>query len=231
MSDNSDVYVVVPMFNEAPVIGRVVSELRASFPHVVCIDDGSADGSAEVAAAAGAIVVRHPDNLGQGAAIQTGLSFALRDTQMRYAITFDGDGQHRVSDAVAMLVAARESGTDVVLGSRFLDTIAESMPWRRRALLRAAVWFTRLTTKLALTDSHNGLRVFNRAAVSRIQVTLNGMAHASEVLHQIARARLSYREYPITVEYTAYSRSKGQANINAVNIVFDLLAARLRTGR
>lgn len=231
VTENSDVYVVVPMLNEEAVIADVVSDLRESFSHVICVDDGSHDGSAAVAGAAGAVVIRHPDNLGQGAAIQTGISFALRDPGMRYVITFDGDGQHRPSDAVGILETARSSGVDVVLGSRFLSPEVGSMPARRRLLLRGAIAFTRLTTRLKLTDAHNGLRAFNRRAATRVQVTLNGMAHASEILQQIASNGLSYQEHPITVEYTAYSRAKGQSNINAVNIVFDLLAARLRTGR
>lgn len=224
-------YVVVPMYNEAAVIGAVVANLRVVFKNVVCVDDGSTDGSPELAAASGATVVRHPDNLGQGAAIQTGFSYALTDPAMRHTITFDADGQHRIEDAVAMLTVARDTGIDVVLGSRFLHQGSQRMPLSRKALLRAAVGFTRATTGLKLTDAHNGLRVLNRRATAQIQISLSGMAHASEILNQIAMGELSYFEQPITVDYTDYSRAKGQRNINAVNIAFDLLTARIRLSR
>lgn len=225
---NADVCVVVPVFNEAAVVAEVVAGLRGSFDRVVCVDDGSRDGSAQVAQSAGAQVVRHPVNLGQGAAIQTGVEFALRDPATRFVVTFDADGQHRVEDAEAMLALARHGDVDVVLGSRFLSGAATSVPWSRRALLRAAVLFTRLTSGLPLTDTHNGLRVLNRDAAASLDLTLNGMAHASEILHQFARASLRWREHPVTVVYTDYSRAKGQSNLNAVNIALDMLAHRVR---
>lgn len=224
-----DVVVVIPMYNEAPVVATVVSDLRSAFTHVVCVDDGSSDGCAEVAELAGATVLRHPLNLGQGAALQTGITFAL-NTSAAYVVTFDADGQHRVSDAVAMLELARTEDVDIVLGSRFLHRSADpSIPALRRQVLRAALLFTRLTTGLPLTDTHNGLRVMSRSAARKITITLHGMAHASEILGIIARQKISYREAPISVEYTDYSTAKGQSSLNAVNILFDLFLARARS--
>ncbi len=226
-----DVCAIIPMYNEAEVIGDVVAGLRHVFPHVICVDDGSADNSVELASAAGALVVRHPANLGQGAALQTGIEFALARTEnFQYFVTFDADGQHRVEDAVTMVEEARRGEVDVVLGSRFLGSV-QHMPTSRRLLLGAAVAFTRVTTGLALTDAHNGLRVFNREAASGLRLRLSGMAHASEVLHVIAKEKFSFRELPIDVLYTDYSRAKGQSSINAVNIIFDLMMHRLRFAR
>lgn len=141
---------------------------------------------------------------------------------------FSTDGQHRVSDAVALVDRARCEGVDVVLGSRFLGE-GSDVPRSRRALLRGAVYFTRVTSGLALSDAHNGLRAFSRRAASQIHITLNGMAHASEILDQIAAHRLSWVEHPVTIDYTDYSRGKGQSNINAINISWDLIGRRLRT--
>ena len=228
---NRDVAVVVPVYNEAAVIGGVVAGLRARFPRVICVDDGSSDGSSELARAAGAVVVRHQSNLGQGAALQTGISYSLRSPETRYVVTFDADGQHRVADALRMVDLARSDGTDVVLGSRFRASEAQAMPRSRRAVLRAAVAFSRISSGLAVTDAHNGLRVLSRQAARTINITLNGMAHASEILDQIARHELSWQEVPVTIDYTDYSRAKGQPNINAVNISLDLLSRRLRSGR
>ena len=228
---NRDTAVVVPVYNEAAVINDVVSSLRASFPRVICVDDGSTDGSADLAQAAGAIVVRHRDNLGQGAAIQTGVTYALRDPGTRLIVTFDADGQHRVADAQRMVQVARDERVDVVLGSRFLGGADAAVPRSRRRLLKAAVLFTRATSGLGVTDAHNGLRVLSRHAARTLHITLNGMAHASEILDQIAHHDLSWREVPVSIDYTGYSLSKGQPNINAVNIWLDLFGRRLRTGR
>ena len=96
-------WVVIPLYNEASVIAEVIAELRENFVHIVCIDDGSTDDSAAIAEAAGARVLRHPLNLGQGAALQTGISYVREQPSCRYIVTFDADGQHRVKDVVTML--------------------------------------------------------------------------------------------------------------------------------
>jgi glycosyltransferase involved in cell wall biosynthesis len=229
MREHLDTCVVVPTYDEAAMVGSVVGALRTRFAHVLCIDDGSTDGSGQVARAAGATVVRHPVNLGAGAALQTGLAWGLRNPDFRYFVTFDADGQHRVEDAVAMLARARRDRLDVVLGSRFDGGDAHGMTASRRMTLWAAVRFTRLTTGLPLTDTHNGLRVLDRRAAERIRITLAGMAHGSELLAQVRQHGLSWAEHPVTIDYTDYSRAKGQPNINAINISLDLLGNRIRT--
>uniref|UniRef100_UPI0037C6C70A glycosyltransferase family 2 protein n=1 Tax=Nocardioides terrisoli TaxID=3388267 RepID=UPI0037C6C70A len=218
------------MYNEATAVGAVVAELRHSFDHVVCVDDGSTDDSARVATAAGATVLRHPINLGMGAALQTGFSYALRNGAPDWIVTFDADGQHRVTDAVHMVERARREAVDLVLGSRFLGGPSTTMPATRRAVLRGAVHFTRVTSGLRVSDAHNGLRVLSRRAVGELRITMSGMAHASEILDQVAARGLSWVEHPVTVDYTDYSRGKGQSNLNAINISLDLIGKRLRTG-
>ncbi|MFQ6172029.1 glycosyltransferase family 2 protein [Oryzobacter sp. R7] len=216
------VWLVVPLYNEATVIGDVVRTVRQTFPHVVCVDDGSSDGSGEAAAAAGATVVRHPVNLGQGAALQTGFEYALSVPSMRWVVTFDADGQHQVADVVEMVRKAQEEGLDVVFGSRFLDDRTEAGVLKK-LVLRAAVGYTNLTTGTRLTDAHNGLRVLSRDVVSRIEITQNRMAHASELVHQIGRLGVRYGESPVHILYTDYSKAKGQSLWNAVNILADLI--------
>lgn len=221
-----DVWVIVPVFNEETALADVVGELRDVFPNVLCVDDGSADASAAVAAKSGATVIRHGVNLGQGAALQTGFEFVMRDPGAAWAITFDADGQHRVCDALAMLLHARERSLDLVLGSRFLEPTS-NVPVRRRLLLRGAVAMTRMTTALPLSDAHNGLRVLSRQVVKTLDIRLNGMAHASEILESVARQRWAFDEFPVSIQYTDYSRAKGQSGMNAVNIAFDLFLSRL----
>jgi glycosyltransferase involved in cell wall biosynthesis len=210
------------MYNEGSVIGSVVSELRRSFPFVVCVDDGSADNSVEAARAAGAIVVTHPINLGQGASLQTGFDFALRDPHMAEIVTFDADGQHQVEDAEGMVRKLHEENLDVVIGSRFLDDRTE-LGGLRRLVLRTAAAYTRATTGMALTDAHNGLRVIGRDLLSRVRLTQNRMAHASELVDQIADSKAKWAEYPTHIVYTDYSQGKGQSLLNSVNILVEIL--------
>jgi glycosyltransferase involved in cell wall biosynthesis len=219
---NDEVWLVIPLFNEARVIGDVVRSAREVFPHVVCVDDGSSDGSAAQAAAAGAVVVRHPVNLGQGAALQTGFEYALSVPTMRWVVTFDADGQHQVSDVVEMLDKARAEDLQVVFGSRFLDRRTQASALKK-VVLRLAVAYTNLTTSTRLTDAHNGLRVISRSVVERIDLTQNRMAHASELVAQIGDLDIRYGESPVHILYTDYSRSKGQSVWNAVNILVELI--------
>jgi glycosyltransferase involved in cell wall biosynthesis len=219
---NGDVWVVIPVYNEEPVIGQVVGLVRAVFRNVVCVDDGSRDKSVQRIREAGAHLVQHPVNLGQGAALQTGITYALRQPGARFVVTFDADGQHRVEDAVAMLQAARAGRADVVLGSRFLAAGQEDIPLIKQVVLKTVVLLSPAARKLKLSDAHNGLRVFNREAASRLRITMNGMAHASEIAAFLASSGLRVLELPVTVLYTEYSKSKGQSIVNGVNIAFDL---------
>ena len=217
------VWVVVPLFNEETVIGEVVRGLRARFGTVVCVDDGSADGSAAAAEEAGARVVRHPHNLGQGAALQTGISYALAHPGAEWIVTFDADGQHRVDDAEEMVRRGREEGLAIVLGSRFLDD--RTRPGALKTLvLKTAVWVTNLGTRMRLTDAHNGLRALRRDAAERLSLQQDRMAHATEIVVQLGRSGLPWAEHPVHVVYTDYSRAKGQSLLNSVNILVDLIA-------
>jgi polyprenyl-phospho-N-acetylgalactosaminyl synthase len=219
---NDDTWLVIPLFNEATVIADVITDARETFSRIVCVDDGSEDGSAAAAEAAGAVVVSHPINLGQGAAIQTGLSYALAQPGSEYFVTFDSDGQHRVEDALAMVERLRTGEADVVFGSRFLDD--RTKPGLvKRVVLRMAVKFTNMSTGVRLTDAHNGLRALNRRAAQTLRIRQNRMAHASEIVEQIGKSTLRYVEHPVHIVYTDYSRSKGQSVLNSVNILTELM--------
>lgn len=217
-----DAWLVIPLFEEARVIEEVLREARQVFPHVVCVDDASRDDSAERARAAGAVVVQHPFNLGQGAALQTGMRYVLEATDAAYLVTFDADGQHRPQDAAEMVQRARQEHLAVVFGSRFLDR--RTRPGLvKKLVLKAAVWLTNQQTGLKLTDAHNGLRVIRRDAAQRLDLRQNRMAHATEIVLQLGRTRLPWAEHPVHVLYTDYSRAKGQSLINSVNILVDTI--------
>lgn len=216
------VIVIVPLYNEATVIAQVISDLHKHFSHVVCVDDGSWDNSAAVAKEAGATVISHPFNLGQGAALQTGIVYARSQPSMEYVITFDGDGQHRVDDVVGMLALAREKNLAIVFGSRFLDKRTKP-GFAKKTVLKVAVLITRIVTGLKLTDAHNGLRVIRRDALADVNLIQDRMSHATEIVQQLAKTKRRWREYPVEVLYTEYSKKKGQSLLNSINILFDLI--------
>ncbi|MGW2373984.1 MULTISPECIES: glycosyltransferase family 2 protein [Kitasatospora] len=221
MSEYDNVWLVIPAYNEGQVIAEVVEGARKTFPNIVVIDDGCTDDTAEHVMTTGAHLVRHPVNLGQGAALQTGLKYALAQEGAEYFATFDADGQHQTADVEKMVALLREGEADIVLGSRFIEQTGQ-VPWIKRVVLRTAAAVSPTARKLKLTDAHNGLRVMNREAASRIKITMNGMAHASEIVSFLAGSDLRVAELPVDILYTDYSRAKGQSLINGVNILFDI---------
>ncbi|RRO18971.1 glycosyltransferase family 2 protein [Saccharopolyspora rhizosphaerae] len=216
------------MYEEATIIHEVVAELRRTFPNVVCIDDGSTDGSAALARRAGAVVVHHPVNLGQGAALQTGIEFARERPGARWFLTFDADGQHQVEDAVSLLDELARGDHDMVIGTRF-GSGSVSVPLLKRAVLRTVVRCSPSLRQLRLSDTHNGLRAFNRTVAETMEITSDGMGHASEIISLIRRRGWRVGEVPVTIRYTAYSMAKGQSLLNAVNIAFDAVV-RTKSG-
>ncbi|MGH3787379.1 MAG: glycosyltransferase family 2 protein [Pseudonocardiaceae bacterium] len=228
---NDDTWVIIPVYNEVEVIAQVVADLHPTFRNIVCVDDGSTDGSAAQIATTAAHLVRHPINLGQGAALQTGLCYALARPNGRFFVTFDADGQHQVADAARMVETARSGLADVVLGSRFLDQHEDEryrVPPLKRVVLRMVVALSPTARKMHLTDAHNGLRVFNRTVATQLRIRMNDMAHASEIVSLLARSSWTVKELPVTIRYTEYSTSKGQSLINGINILFDLAVRNQR---
>ena len=224
-----DTWIIVPAFNEGAVIGEVITQLRSVFGHVVCVDDGSSDGTAAIALLAGAHVVRHPVNLGQGAAIQTGVEYARRQPGAAVFATFDADGQHRVNDVVVMIDRLARADVDIVIGTRFAGSTVSRTPLLKKLILRAAAWLSPSSRRLGLTDAHNGLRVFNRTVADNLALTMSGMSHAGEFIALIAENGWRVAEVPVEILYTDYSMSKGQPLLNGVNIVFDgFLRGRMR---
>jgi glycosyltransferase involved in cell wall biosynthesis len=220
-TDYPDVWIVVPAFNEAAVIGEVIADLRSVFDHVVCVDDGSTDGTGEIALRAGAHLVRHPINMGQGAAIQTGVEYARKQPGANVFATFDADGQHRIKDVAAMIDRLAVGDVDVVIGTRFGRNDVSRPPLLKRITLRTAARLSRRGRRLGLTDTNNGLRVFNKTVADGLDITMSGMSHANEIVMMIAENNWRVVEQPVEVLYTEYSKSKGQPLLNGVNIIFD----------
>ena len=223
----SEVFIVIPAFNEGPVLRSTVAGLAPFGYTVVVVDDGSAVPAASYLGGLNAYCLRHVVNLGQGAALRTGVEFALaRDAAV--VVHFDADGQHS-PELVERLIEPIVSGRcEVALGSRFLDENDRLLvPRPKRVLLRIGAVVSWMFTGVRLSDTHNGFRAFSRMAAGKIQMQENGFAHATEILGLIRRAKLSYTEVPVTIRYTDYSRAKGQKMSNSFNIVIDLMLRKL----
>jgi glycosyltransferase involved in cell wall biosynthesis len=218
------VWVVIAAYNEAPRLGDTLRSLCRSYAKVIVVDDGSRDDTSAVALRHPVWVLRHVVNCGQGAALQTGIEFALAEGA-EIVVTFDADGQHRPEEIAALVAPVRDGRAHVALGSRFRGR-ALGIPWSRRLLLRLGVLFTRVFSHVRVTDTHNGLRALSRHAARTIRITQDRMAHASEILDLIHLHGLSYCEVPVTIRYSPDMLAKGQSSWNALRIVGQMVLGR-----
>ncbi len=226
--DASQVWVVVPAFNEGKVIRQVVEPLLRADYRVVVVDDVSSDRPIEQLGDLPVHCCRHIINLGQGAALQTGIDYAL-EMGASFIVIFDADGQHRAEDVAAILQPLLSGEGDVTLGSRFKDPDrSPGIPGTRRILLKGGAMFCRIVLGLRVTDMHNGLRGFTAEAAQRLEITQNRMAHATQILQQIRRHGIRYEEVPVTIRYTQYSMAKGQASSNLLNVLWESATEMLR---
>ena len=222
---NSAIFIVIPSFNEETVLRSTVEPLLNGGYEIVIVDDGSTNEQEKFLSDLPVIVIRHPQNLGQGAALETGTQYAL-SKGASCIVHFDADGQHDFSAIERLLVPIQSNEADVVFGSRFLNK-QSSLPFGRSLLLHAARYVNFLFTGLLLSDAHNGLRAFNRKAAELMRIKENRMAHASEILILVKKHKLRFTEIAVEVRYTAYSRAKGQSGWNSIRILFDLLLHKL----
>jgi glycosyltransferase involved in cell wall biosynthesis len=224
--NSRNVFVILPAYNEQAVIKPIIGALLAFDYQVVVIDDGSEPRLSPLLMNLPVHLLRHEVNLGQGAALQTGIEFAL-SKNAQWLVSFDADGQHDAADIVKLITPLQNDQADIVFGSRFMEGASGNMPVKRRSLLKIARWLNYLFTGLLLTDAHNGLRAFTNAAASGIRIRENGMAHATEILSRVKKQRLRYIEVPVNIRYTEYSRQKGQTIWSGFRVFFDLLLNKI----
>ncbi|MFH0870084.1 MAG: glycosyltransferase family 2 protein [archaeon] len=219
---NKRIFFIIPAYNEGKSIGRVVRELKkAGYSNIVVIDDGSTDNTFSEAKKQNIFALQHIINRGQGASLKTGIDFALRQGA-DILVTFDSDGQHRVEDLPAMLKPVMDGEVDVTLGSRFLKKT--DMPFGRRILLKGSVVVQWIFYGVKLSDAHNGFRVLSRKAAQRIEIDADRMEHASEILEEIVRKKIEFREVPVIIRYTGYSMQKGHGSfLGAVKILAKMI--------
>jgi glycosyltransferase involved in cell wall biosynthesis len=218
------VVAIIPAYNEEKTIREVVTKVKNYVDEVIVIDDGSTDRTYQEAQESGAMVLSHLINRGQGAAIQTGIFYALKNNA-DVLVTFDADGQFVPEEIPIVIKPILEKKVDVVLGSRFLKL--NQIPTLKKVFLRGAIIFTRFTSGLSLSDTHNGFRAFSRDAAEKILISQDRMAHASEILNKIAALKLSYLEVPVTLKYLPYHRQKTQGFFDYCKILFDLFLGRM----
>lgn len=216
-----NIFVIIPAFNEESQIASVVKSVAKHCDTVIVVDDGSSDKTSEAARGSNAIVLKHCINLGQGAALQTGLDYCI-PLRPDVVLTFDADGQFVSSEIPKLVELLISKNYDIVLGSRFLGN-TENMPRFRKILLKIAIFITKVFSNIKLTDTHNGFRAMNYKTAKLIKIKHNRMTHASEIIDTISKNNLSFAECPVTVKYSQYSLGKGQSNAQAVALFFEIL--------
>jgi len=220
------IFFVIPAYNEGKSIGRVVNELKkAGYNNIIVIDDGSKDNTYAEAKKRKAIVLKHIINRGQGAALRTGIDYALKNGA-DFIVTFDSDGQHRIEDLEAMLGPVVKGEVDVTLGSRFLKKT--DMPLSRKILLKGSILVQWVFYGVKLSDAHNGYRVLSRRAAEQIRIDSDRMEHASEIVEEIMKKKIKYKEVPVVIRYSGYSMKKGEASFfGAIKILFKMVIRRI----
>ena len=217
----TNVCVLIPVYNESEKISGVVAQLKNHCKTIIVVNDGSNDSSLGVIKRLDVIVINHALNLGQGAAISSGLKFIKDLKNISAVVTFDADGQHSVKDAVSFaneIIACKE---DVIFGSRFLEHKL-NIPTLKRFVLSLVTFITNKLTKMNLTDTHNGLKAYKKSVLKDIDITIDGFAFESEIINIISRKKIPYKEMSTNTLYTAYSKNKGQKLRNGLVILEDL---------
>lgn len=220
------IVVIIPAYNEGTVLLSVIKEILLTRVVLIVVDDGSDIPLYQMLQPYPLYYIRHRANLGQGAALQTGFDFAKK-LNPDMIVTMDADGQHHSSSIDSMIEPLLTNEADIVLGSRFLSPGQTFVPIMKKVVLHTARLINYIFSGLLLSDAHNGFRAFNATALKKITITENRMAHASEILFEIKKHQLRFKEVPVTISYTAYSKKKGQSIWDSVRILFDLILHKL----
>ena len=219
---NDKVWVVIPAYNEAKNISGVISQLREVTSNIVVVDDCSSDNTAEIVKNLGVDLVSHFINRGQGAALQTGAEFALKQGA-EVIVHFDADGQMQVKDIAKVIAPIIAGKAEIVFGSRFLDKNSK-IPWTKKNFIHfPGKVFNWLFTGIRLTDAHCGFRALSKNAAEKIVITQDGMAHATEILDQVRQYNLKYQEVPVEILYHEYGQGFG----SGLRIIRDLVLAKV----
>lgn len=217
------IWILIPAFNEERVIADVITEIRqAGYNNILVVDDGSRDRTYEVAERTGVTALRHRLNRGKGAATKTSIE-AAKLLGADIVVTMDGDGQHNPADIESLVAPIRDGHCDVVLGTRLKNP--QGMPWYKiiqNWIGNAVVWYI---YGLWVSDSQSGFRAYSRHATEVINTKTDRYEYDGEVIREIYKYKLKYREVPITVRYTEYSMGKinKQSFENGIKTVYKMI--------
>jgi glycosyltransferase involved in cell wall biosynthesis len=215
------VFCIIPALNEEKTIGQVIARVKPFVDEIVVVDDGSSDSTVEISAKAGATVLEHLINRGQGASLETGNLYALKNGA-EIVLHFDADGQFVPEEINDLLKPIIMGEAEVVFGSRFLGRPSNMPFFKKNIIMPIARLVNKVLLNLSLSDPQSGLRVFYRPALEKIRIEQDRMAHASEILYKVSFYKLKIKEVPATVIYTEF----GQSFSGGVRIVKDLLLAK-----
>jgi len=219
------VMIVIPSYNEEKSIGKVIDSLhKEGYKDIIVVDDGSNDKTYDVAMKKGAISLKHIINRGQGAALETGNKFAIKNGA-EIIVHFDADGQHNAKEISQLIMPIKEGRVQACLGSRFLRK--QDIPLKKRIVLRGAILIIWAMYGIKLTDAHNGFRAFSRKALKKINITTDKMEHASEIVEEIKLKKIKYIEIPVTINYNSYAMEKGQKISNSINILIKMILKKI----
>jgi polyprenyl-phospho-N-acetylgalactosaminyl synthase len=218
----SKVVCVIPAWNEAKNIVKVINGVRSFADEVVVVDDCSQDDTATLAQMAGATVLRHPINRGQGAALQTGNDYALKNGA-DIIVHFDADDQFLAAEITDIIAPIIGEQADIVFGSRFLGKKANLPFVKKYLIMPLARFFNRFFLGVKLSDPQNGFRALNRKAAETINIANREMAHNSEIQAKVFKAKLRIAEVPVTVVYHHVGRNWSEAG----KIMRDLLIHKI----
>lgn len=218
---------IVPAYNEARNVGRVIAELRDAYAGaaVAVINDGSTDGTSQIARDSGAVVLDMPFNVGIGGAVQTGMLYAHRHGY-DIAVQFDGDGQHIAGEIAALLAPIRDDRADAVIGSRFLGAKSFRPPLARRMGIALFNGVNRIVVGRRFTDNTSGFRAYNRAAIEFLARDYPHDYPEPESVVTLCRAGFRVLEVPVSMR----ERQGGSSSITwlrSIYYVFKVLLAIL----
>lgn len=221
MTENN-IFVIIPAYNEEKNITEAVKKTKLFGYQIVVVDDGSSDQTSFLAEKEGAVVLKHLLNRGQGAALETGNQYALK-RQARIIVHFDADNQFLAEEIKDIIRPIEDGEAEVVFGSRFL-TKTSKIPWsKRKIIFPLARLVNKIFFGISLTDPQSGFRALSRAALEKVKIENERMAHCSEIIFKTFKNNLKIREVPITVIY----RDFGQDLKDGLKIIKDLFLAKL----
>jgi len=214
------VFAVIPAYNEAKRIASVVEHTCKFVDTVIVADDGSSDATAVVAEQAGAVVVRHAQNCGAGAATMTGID-AARSMGAEVIVTLDADEQHDPRDIPSLLEPVVTGRADIVFANRFGQK--NHIPFIRRFFNAVGNLVTFATTGRWVNDSQCGFKVFGPRAVREVMIRMSGYEFCTELVRETVQHQWRVAEVPIKVLYSQYTLAKGQSFANGVKTALRIL--------